>query len=115
MTVVACAALVFALNRRKLRTPNQYRPKDGDHTDHQIRLDDAERLGLPISLIEPLSLAGRDLLGAQLDAREDEYRSNQNASDRSHRVKRLRKIQPPLGCIRIAQLRDERIRGCLQK
>src|SRR5277367_4151766 len=60
-------------------------------------------------------LARKDFLGSQFDAGKNEDCSQQGTGDGADGIKSLRKIQAAFRAVRIAELRNKRIRGSLQK
>src|SRR6185437_7679979 len=108
---VIAAGLMLALNRGKFGSQDQYGPDQGDRSQHQVGLDDAQRLRSQIRVIEVLGFHGIDLLPTQFHAREDECRADQDAADRAQGIKSLREIEAPLRTLGVTQLRDKGVGG----
>ena len=115
VAVIACTVFVLALDGRKFGPQNQQRPKNCDHSNEQIGLDNTQLFRLEISFVKSLRLAGGDLLRAELHSGKNEDRPNERSADGSDGIEGLGKIQTPLRRVRIAQLRNEWVRRRLKK
>src|SRR6185369_15468553 len=112
---VIAAGLMLALNRGKFGSQDQYGPDQGDRSQHQVGLDDAQRLRSQIRVIEVLGFHRIHLLRTQFHARKDECCADENAADGTEGVEGLREVEASLRTLRIAQLCDKRIGRSLQK
>src|SRR6185437_12890500 len=113
--VIFRTLLMFALDRRELRSQNNQRPDNAHNSQHEIWLDHSQAFRLEISGVEPLRLFYVYLFRSEFDSREDEHRADQHSSDGANRIESLRKVEPLLRSIRIAKLCNKRVRRRLQE
>src|SRR5579885_3291901 len=106
---------LFARHLGKSGQQNQNSPNQHRGAENGVRLDHAKRFRPKVTVVSVGGVARGDLLGRQLNPREDENGANERAGDRSERVDRLRKIQAALGAVLIAELRDEGIGSGFEK
>ena len=106
---------IFPAHIGKLGQPHKHSPEQRQRPEHKIRRNYAHRLCVQISLVSPGGPHRRCLRVSQLHAGKNKDRPKQSRRNRAQRVKRLRKIQPPLARPRRPQLRNEWIRRRLKK
>src|SRR5262249_46389495 len=109
------AVFDFTLHAWKFRSPNPKGPQKRHRGDDAIRTDHTQRFELQIGLIGTGGSSAGGFRAGELDAGKKKHRTDQRRGNIPEGVKRLRKVQPAFRAFWIAELRDKRVRGSLQK
>lgn len=113
--VALAARACFLADTREGSSDNEDRPDQYNHTQDQIWSDHPHRLAAQNSLILACCLQRRYFGRRQSSVRKDKDGANNDAADGAERIKGLRKVQAPLGRVRIADLSDKRTGAGFEK